>query len=55
MVKVIVQLYPVVYAESEEERKALRPLGRNRERVHDALIGMPDIVRACEEMGVWGV
>jgi alkanesulfonate monooxygenase SsuD/methylene tetrahydromethanopterin reductase-like flavin-dependent oxidoreductase (luciferase family) len=55
MVKVILQLYPVVYAESEEERKALRPLGRNRERVHDALIGMPDIVRACDEMGVWGV
>ena len=29
MVKPILQTYPVIHAESEEERENLRPIGRN--------------------------
>src|SRR3546814_19638135 len=55
MVKVIVQLYPVLRADGPEERKAMRPIGRNRERFQEAMAGMPDIVRAFDDMGVWGL
>ena len=51
MVKVIVQFYPVIRAESAEERRQLRPIGRNRERYQEAMAGMPDIVRAMDEAG----
>ncbi len=54
MVKVILQLYPVIPAASEEERAALRPIGRHRERYHEALLGWHDIIKAADEMGVWG-
>ncbi len=30
--KIILQIYPMIRAESEEERIALRPIGRNSER-----------------------
>jgi hypothetical protein len=39
MVKMILQLYPVIPAASEEERAALRPIGRNRERYQETLLG----------------
>jgi alkanesulfonate monooxygenase SsuD/methylene tetrahydromethanopterin reductase-like flavin-dependent oxidoreductase (luciferase family) len=55
MVKVIVQMYPVIRAESPEERKRLRPIGRNRERFQEAMDGMPDLIRAMDDLGVWGV
>ncbi|MEA2383348.1 MAG: hypothetical protein QOH72_3319 [Solirubrobacteraceae bacterium] len=55
MVKPILQLYPVVAAESEAEREALRPLGRNVERFNDALLGMNDLVRAADALDFWGV
>ncbi len=55
MVKVILQLYPVIPAASEEEREALRPIGRNRDRYQETLRGWHDIVRAADELGVWGV
>lgn len=55
MVKVILQLYPMIPAADEVERAALRPIGRNRERYQEALAGWSDIVRAADEMGVWGV
>ena len=32
MVKVVVQMYPVIRADGPEERKELRRIGRNRER-----------------------
>ena len=56
MVKIIVNLYPTIAAASAEERRALRPIGRNSERYHEVLKGWMDIVRACDEMdgGVWG-
>ncbi|MGH7906387.1 MAG: LLM class flavin-dependent oxidoreductase [Candidatus Binataceae bacterium] len=55
MVKILLQLYPVIPAASEEERHALRPIGRNRERYQDTLSGWLDIIRAADELGLWGV
>jgi alkanesulfonate monooxygenase SsuD/methylene tetrahydromethanopterin reductase-like flavin-dependent oxidoreductase (luciferase family) len=55
MVKVILQIYPTVPAKDEAERIALRPIGRNAERYNEALMGSFDLVRAADEMGVWGV
>jgi hypothetical protein len=39
MLKVILQLYPVIPAANEAEREALRPIGRNRERYQETLTG----------------
>jgi len=55
MLKVILQLYPVIPAANEAEREALRPIGRNRERYQETLSGWHDIVRAADELGLWGV
>lgn len=55
MVKVILQLYPVIPAANEEERAALRPIGRHAERYQNALLGWHDIIRAADELGLWGV
>ncbi len=55
MVKVIVQMYPVIPAASEEERAALRPIGRNSERYQETLRGWCDIVEEADRMGLWGV
>src|SRR4029078_2891865 len=55
MVKPILQLYPVLPADSEEERAGLRPLGRNVERYQEGVHGMVDLVKAADELGFWGV
>jgi alkanesulfonate monooxygenase SsuD/methylene tetrahydromethanopterin reductase-like flavin-dependent oxidoreductase (luciferase family) len=55
MLKVIVQLYPVIPAADEEERRRLRPIGRNAARYQETLNGWHDIVRAADDLGVWGV
>lgn len=55
MVKVILQLYPVLRASSEAEREQLRPLGRNNERFQEFLEGLPYISQALDDLGVWGV
>ena len=55
MVKVMLQIYPVLAAADEAERIALRPIGRNVERYHEALMGCDDLVRACDDLGLWGV
>ena len=54
MVKVILQVYPMVRAENEEERRKLRPIGRNAERYHEAIKGTIDLAKACDRLGVWG-
>ena len=54
MVKPIIQIYPMIPAASEQEREALRPIGRNRERYQDALEGWKDLVKACDDLGLWG-
>ena len=53
--KVIVQLYPMIPAADEEDRKRRRPLGRDRDLYNRILHDWIDIVRAAEELGVWGV
>lgn len=55
MIKVLLQLYPVIPAASEDERAALRPIGRNRERYQQTLQGWHEIVKAADELGLWGV
>jgi hypothetical protein len=51
VLKVILQLYPMLPARDEAEREALRPLGRDRERYQDAIAGWHDIIRAADELG----
>ncbi|HET9903577.1 MAG TPA: LLM class flavin-dependent oxidoreductase [Xanthobacteraceae bacterium] len=52
--KVILQLYPMIPADGEEGRKRARPLGRNADLYHKALFEWLDIIKAADEMGVWG-
>src|SRR5262249_2686278 len=55
MVMVVLQLYPVIPAASEEERQRLRPIGRNRDLYQETIRGWSDIIHAADELGVWGV
>ena len=55
MVKVILQLYPCLRAESEEEREQLRPLGRNVERFQEFVDTLPQVAQACDDLGLWGI
>ena len=52
-VKPIVQLYPVIPA-AENERKVLRPIGRNRERYQRVIRDWAKLARAADELGYWG-
>jgi hypothetical protein len=54
MLKPIILMYPVIPARNEEERAALRPIGRHRERYQDAIQGMTEIIQAADDMGLWG-
>ena len=55
MVKPILQIYPVIPAASEQERAALRPIGRNSERYQEVVQGMAELVKAADELGFWAV
>ena len=55
MVKVIVQMYPVMPSASEAERMAMRPIGRNAELFQQTLRGWCDIVEEAVRLGLWGV
>lgn len=55
LVKVILQLYPMLRARDEEERRELRPLGRNTDRFQEFVDGLPDICAAVDDLGVWGI
>jgi alkanesulfonate monooxygenase SsuD/methylene tetrahydromethanopterin reductase-like flavin-dependent oxidoreductase (luciferase family) len=55
VLKPIIQIYPVLAAEDEDERARLRPIGRNRDRYQEVLEGWHDIVKAADELGFWGV
>jgi alkanesulfonate monooxygenase SsuD/methylene tetrahydromethanopterin reductase-like flavin-dependent oxidoreductase (luciferase family) len=54
MVKVILQLYPQIPA-TREERIEQRPMGRDAERYQALMREMPDIIKAADELGLWGV
>jgi hypothetical protein len=47
--KVILQLYPMLPAGDEADRKAKRPLGRDAELYHRVLHDWVDILKAAEE------
>jgi alkanesulfonate monooxygenase SsuD/methylene tetrahydromethanopterin reductase-like flavin-dependent oxidoreductase (luciferase family) len=53
--KPITVVYPVLPAKDEAERAALRPIGRNRQLYQNAIHGASDIVRAADELGLWGI
>ena len=55
MVKVLLQLYPVLRAEDEDERRRLRPHGRNVAAYQEAMTTTLDVVRAADRLGLWGV
>jgi alkanesulfonate monooxygenase SsuD/methylene tetrahydromethanopterin reductase-like flavin-dependent oxidoreductase (luciferase family) len=52
--KVILQIYPMLPADGEEGRKRQRPLGRDRDLYQRVLHDWLDIVKAADDMGVWG-
>jgi len=52
--KVILQLYPMLPSDGEEGRKRERPLGRDRDLYQRVLFEWLDIIKAAEQMGVWG-
>lgn len=54
MPKVMLQLYPVIPA-TAEERVAHRPIGRDSARYQAVLRDWHDVVRAADELGLWGV
>ena len=55
MVKVIVQMYPVMPTASEAERMKMRPIGRNAALFQKTLRGWCDIVEEADRLGLWGV
>jgi alkanesulfonate monooxygenase SsuD/methylene tetrahydromethanopterin reductase-like flavin-dependent oxidoreductase (luciferase family) len=55
MVKVLLQIYPVIPAADENERIAMRPIGRDVDRYHDTIKGCDELVQACDKLGLWGV
>jgi alkanesulfonate monooxygenase SsuD/methylene tetrahydromethanopterin reductase-like flavin-dependent oxidoreductase (luciferase family) len=52
--KVILQLYPMLPADGEEGRKRARPVGRDTDLYQRVLFDWLDIIKAADEMGVWG-
>jgi alkanesulfonate monooxygenase SsuD/methylene tetrahydromethanopterin reductase-like flavin-dependent oxidoreductase (luciferase family) len=55
LVKPILQIYPVIPAASEEERAALRPIGRNSERYQEVIQGTVELAKAADELGFWAI
>ena len=53
--KVIVQLYPVIPSEDEDDRREKRPIGRDSDLYNKIVHEWTDIVKAADEMGVWGM
>jgi len=53
--KVIVQLYPMFPADSEEDRIAKRPLGNDNDMYHRIVHEWTEVVKEADAMGVWGL
>ena len=52
--KVILQLYPMLPSAGEDGRKRARPLGRDADLYQRVLFDWLDIIKAADQMGVWG-
>jgi alkanesulfonate monooxygenase SsuD/methylene tetrahydromethanopterin reductase-like flavin-dependent oxidoreductase (luciferase family) len=55
LVKPILQIYPVIPAASEEERAALRPIGRHSDRYQEVIQGTVELAKAADELGFWAI
>ena len=53
--KVILQLYPMFPAKDRADREAKRPLGRDGDLYQQVLHEWLEVVKAADEMGVWGI
>ena len=53
--KTMIQMVPSMPVKSHQERRQLRPVGRNVERYAQIIDGMVDIVKAADELGYWGM
>jgi alkanesulfonate monooxygenase SsuD/methylene tetrahydromethanopterin reductase-like flavin-dependent oxidoreductase (luciferase family) len=53
--KVILQLYPMLPAAGEGGRKRQRPIGRDSDLYHRVVHEWLDVIKAADDMGVWGV
>lgn len=52
--KVIVQLYPMMPSDGEDDRKAKRPIGADRELYNKVIHEWTDIIKEADAMGIWG-
>lgn len=55
MIKPILQIVPLIPSESEEQRMALRPMGRDADRYNEVLHGTAELARAADDLGFWGI
>ncbi len=53
--KTMIQMVPSMPVGSNEERKALRPIGRNVERYAEMIDDLVDIVKTADDLGYWGM
>ena len=53
--KVIIQIYPMLPSIDRADREAKRPLGRDSDLYHEVLHDWLDVVKAADELGVWGI
>ena len=52
--KVIVQLYPMMPTDGEDDRKAKRPIGADRDLYNKVIHEWTDIIKEADSMGIWG-
>jgi alkanesulfonate monooxygenase SsuD/methylene tetrahydromethanopterin reductase-like flavin-dependent oxidoreductase (luciferase family) len=52
--KVIIQVYPMLPSDGEEDRKAKRPLGRDSALYHRVIHEYTEVLAEAEKLGVWG-
>ena len=52
--KVIVQLYPMMPANGEDDRKARRPIGADPDLYNRVIHEWTDIIKEADAMGIWG-
>jgi alkanesulfonate monooxygenase SsuD/methylene tetrahydromethanopterin reductase-like flavin-dependent oxidoreductase (luciferase family) len=53
--KIIVQLYPVIPADGEDDRRARRPIGADPEIYQRIVHEWTEIVQEADRMGIWGM
>ena len=54
MPKVLVQLYPMMPADGEADRRVKRPIGADPDLYNRVVHEWTDIIKEADAMGVWG-